>query len=197
MEKLLFSSARRPEKVWFLRNTLRSTSLEISSTGPGLLSPSAALRSWKELYALTSRSKMPFVGGVGSVAGTEGLTKGELSRPTGFSKGGAAILGDGRGKWYQSGVASVESPMAATRVGVVGEMAARRGGGDGGGGGVVGQVRVSMKLSASGLASVDGSSLQKLSGRPPNFSRPWLSLSPRPSRRGGCRLSPSSSNVKS
>jgi hypothetical protein len=65
MEKLLFNSARRPEKVWLVRKTLLWTSDAMLSTVPGLLRPSAALRSWNDLYVSSTESTTPPVRGVG------------------------------------------------------------------------------------------------------------------------------------
>jgi hypothetical protein len=65
MEKLLFNSARRPEKVWLVRKTLLWTSEAMLSTVPGLLRPSAALRSWNDLYVSRIESTTPPVRGAG------------------------------------------------------------------------------------------------------------------------------------
>ena len=100
MEKLLFNSARRPEKVWLVRKTLLWTSDAMLSTVPGLLRPSAALRSWNDLYVSRTASTTPLERGAGcerepglvtsmgrESAGTTGTTG-----TTGFSKGVAADM---------------------------------------------------------------------------------------------------------
>ena len=88
----MFNSARRPEKVWLVRKTSLCTSFEMLSTVPGLLSPSAALRSWKDLYVSRKMSKTPLVLGAGGerlpglVTSTGGIAI------AGFSNAGAAML---------------------------------------------------------------------------------------------------------
>lgn len=58
MEKDFAISARRPEKAWLVRNTSRSTSLEMVSTEPGFDRPSASLRSWNDVKTSDRRWTM-------------------------------------------------------------------------------------------------------------------------------------------
>src|ERR1700761_6827122 len=93
MEKLLFNSARRPEKARLFRKTPRCTSLAISSVGPGLDRPRAARRSWNDRYVSNMVLRKPFVCG-GAMMSEGGGVRGEASTAS-FSKGGAAIAGSG------------------------------------------------------------------------------------------------------
>ena len=95
MEKLLFSSARRPEKVWLVRRTSRWTSFAMLSTVPGFDSPSALLRSWKDLYVSRKVSTMLLVRGGGRPVGKGAVSMGI----TGFSKGGAAMVSSYGVEW--------------------------------------------------------------------------------------------------
>jgi len=93
IEKLLLSSARKPEKVWLVRNTSLCTSFEMLSTVPGLLSPRAALRSWKDLYVSRKTSKTPLVLGDGAMRVSGLVTSMGGMAIAGFSNAGAAMLG--------------------------------------------------------------------------------------------------------
>lgn len=92
MEKLLLSSARRPEKIWLVRKTSRWTSFAIASTVPGFFKPSASLRAWKELYVSKMVSTKLFVRiGEETDVATGGVTSTSTGTAT-FSKGGAAAI---------------------------------------------------------------------------------------------------------